>query len=113
MAPITAETPGDVLLQDQLKQVGIELQLDVYQPADRAAITANGEYDLLATYYTRADPGVLAWILDERYAGSKAFAKNAQTPETAAEVQALFDAGLQETDPGATAPTTTPSCRSC
>ncbi|MGC5169602.1 ABC transporter substrate-binding protein [Microbacterium sp. DT81.1] len=99
VAPITAETPGDVLLQDQLKQVGIELKLDVYQPADRAAITANGEYDLLATYYTRADPGVLAWILDERYAGSKAFAKNAQTPETAAEVQALFDAGLQEADP--------------
>lgn len=103
VAPITAETPGDVLLQDQLKQVGIQLQLSVYQPADRAAITANGEYDLLATYYTRADPGVLAWILDERYAGSKAFAKNAQTAETAAEVQALFDAGLQETDAAARA----------
>ncbi len=41
---------------------------------------------------------MLAWILDERYAGSKAFAKNAQTAETAAEVQDLFDAGLQETD---------------
>ena len=103
VAPITAETPGDVLLQDQLKKVGIELKLSVYQPADRAAITANGEYDLLATYYTRADPGVLAWILDERYAGSKAFAKNAQTPETAAKIQALFDAGLQETDPAARA----------
>jgi peptide/nickel transport system substrate-binding protein len=103
VAPITAETPGDVLLQDQLKQIGIELQLSVYQPADRAAITANGEYDLLATYYTRADPGVLAWILDERYAGSKAFAKNAQTPEAASEVQTLFDAGLQETDAAARA----------
>lgn len=101
VAPITAEAPGDVLVQDQLKQVGIELELSVYQPADRAAITANGEYDLLATYYTRADPGVLAWILDERYAGSKAFASNAQAAETAAEVQALFDAGLQETDAAA------------
>lgn len=98
VAPITAETPGDVLLQDQLKQVGIQLELSVYQPADRAAITANGEYDLLATYYTRADPGVLAWILDERYAGSKAFAKNAQSAETAAEIQRLFDAGVQATD---------------
>jgi peptide/nickel transport system substrate-binding protein len=103
VAPITAETPGDVLLQDQLKQVGIQLILSVYQPADRAALTANGQYDLLATYYTRADPGVLAWILDERYAGSKAFAKNAQTPETAATIQDLFDQGLQETDPAARA----------
>ena len=103
VAPITAETPGDVLLQDQLKQVGIELELSVYQPADRPAITANGEYDLLATYYTRADPGVLAWILDERFAGSKAFAKNAQTPETAAKIQGLFDTGLQETDADARA----------
>lgn len=99
VSPITAETPGDVLLQDQLKQIGIQLELKVYQPADRATLTANGEYDLLVTYYTRADPGVLQWILDERFAGSKAFAKNAQTPETAAEVQALFDAGVHETDP--------------
>ncbi|MDN3495316.1 ABC transporter substrate-binding protein [Planococcus sp. APC 4015] len=99
VAPITAETPGDVLLQDQLKQVGIQLELSVYQAADRAAITADGEYDLLATYYTRADPGVLAWILDERYAGSKAFATNAQTAETAAEIQRLFDSGVQATDP--------------
>jgi len=102
-APITAETPGDVLLQDQLKQIGIDLQLPVYQASERASLTANGEYDLLVTYYTRADPGVLAWILDERYAGSKAFAANSQTAETAVAVQALFDAGVQETDPEARA----------
>ncbi|GAA1972887.1 ABC transporter substrate-binding protein [Microbacterium pumilum] len=103
VAPITAETPGDVLLQDQLKQVGIQLVLSVYQPADRATITAEGKYDLLATYYTRADPGVLAWILDERVAGSKAFAANAQEAETAKTVQQLFDNGVQETDPEARA----------
>lgn len=98
-APIAAETPGDVLLQDQLKQVGIDLQLPVFQPADRATLIADGEYDLIVTYYTRADPGVLAWILDERYAGSKALAQFSQTPETAASLQQLFDAGVQETDP--------------
>lgn len=102
-APITAETPGDVLLQDQLKQVGIDLQLPVYQASDRASLVSNGEYDLLVSYYTRADPGVLAWILDARYAGSKAFAQNSQSAETALEIQALFDAGLQETDPEARA----------
>lgn len=102
-APIAAETPGDVLVQDQLKKVGIQLELPVYQPADRAKLTADGDYDLLATYYTRADPGVLAWILDDRVAGSKAFADNAQTPETAAQVQKLFDLGVQETDSDARA----------
>ncbi|GAA5030958.1 ABC transporter substrate-binding protein [Microbacterium fluvii] len=96
--PITAETPGDVLLQDQLKQVGIKLDLSVYQAAERASIITNGDYDLLATYYTRADPGVLQWILDDRYAGSKEFAANAQSPETAQQVKDLFDAGLETTN---------------
>jgi peptide/nickel transport system substrate-binding protein len=99
VAPIAAETPGDVLLQDQFKKVGIELKLSVYQPADRAKITANGEYDLLASYFTRADPSVESSLIDERVAGSKAFAKNAATPETAAQIQALFDEGLEKTDP--------------
>lgn len=96
--PITAETPGDVLLQDQLKQVGIQLDLKVYQASERPSIISSGAYDLLGTYYTRADPGVLQWILDERYSGSKALAKNAQEPATAQTVKDLFDAGLAQTD---------------
>lgn len=96
--PITAETPGDVLLQDQLKKVGIKLELKVFQASERAAVIKSGDYDLLATYYTRADPGVLQWILDDRYSGSKALATNAQDAETAATVKQLFDTGLEQTD---------------
>ena len=96
--PITAESPGDVLLQDQLKQIGIQLELTVFQASERASIIANGNYDLIATYYTRADPGVLQWILDDRYSGSKALAANAQSAETAQQIKDLFDQGLEETD---------------
>lgn len=95
---ITAETPGDVLLQDQLKQVGIDVKLAVTTAAERPAVIENGQYDLIGTYYTRADPGVLQWILDADTAGSKALARNSQSPAAAAKVKSLFSAGIQQTD---------------
>jgi peptide/nickel transport system substrate-binding protein len=95
---ITAETPGDVLLQDQLKQIGIEVQLKVSTVAERPNVITAGAYDLIGTYYTRADPGVLQWILDPAISGSKALAQNSQTPAEAAKVKALFTAGIVETD---------------
>lgn len=96
--PITAESPGDVLLQDQLKQVGIDLQLAVTTAAERPAVITEGSYDLINSYYTRADPGVLQWILDADLAGSKALAANSQSPAVAAKVKALFQAGSEQTD---------------
>jgi len=101
--PITADNPGDALLQDQLKAVGIDLQLPVFQAAERASIIAGGEYDLLVNYYTRADPGVLQWILDDRYAGSKAFAQSSADSQTVAAIKELFDEGLRQSDPSARA----------
>ncbi len=95
---ITAETPGDVLLQDELKAVGIDVQLKVSTVAERPAVITAGDYDLIGTYYTRADPGVLQWILDPAISGSKALAQNSQTPAVAAKVQRLFAAGTKETD---------------
>ncbi|MFT4050759.1 MAG: ABC transporter substrate-binding protein [Microbacterium sp.] len=92
--PVTAETAGDVLLQDQLKQVGIDFQLTIYQSAERASLIASGDYDVLVNYYTRAEPSVLQWIIDPRYASSVAFAENVADDETSAEIQALFDEGL-------------------
>lgn len=91
-------TPGDELLQDQLKQVGIDLQLDVVPAAERPAKTAAGDYDLLGTYFTRADPGALQFILDPDLANSKAMAANASTPETLAKIKALFARAIQTTD---------------
>jgi peptide/nickel transport system substrate-binding protein len=91
-------TPGDELLQDQLKQVGIELKLDVVPAAERPAKLAGGDYDLAGTYFTRADPGALQFILDPDLANSKALATNASTPETLARIKALFAQAIQTTD---------------
>ncbi|KQQ11254.1 ABC transporter substrate-binding protein [Rathayibacter sp. Leaf296] len=102
--PIVAQFgAGDQLIQDQLKQVGIELELNVITNAQRADVLGSGQYDLISTYFTRADPGVIQWIVDSRVAGSKAQAVNNFAPEQAAEVQALLDEGVQTVDPTARA----------
>ncbi|MCJ1694195.1 ABC transporter substrate-binding protein [Rathayibacter caricis] len=102
--PIVAQFgAGDQLIQDQLKQVGIDLELNVITNAQRADVLGSGQYDLISTYYTRADPGVIQWIVDSRVAGSKAQAVNNFAPEQAAEVQALLDEGVQTVDPTARA----------
>lgn len=93
------ETPGDVLIQDQLRKVGIELKLRVQTTAEWAAANANGNYDLTATYMTRADPIVLQAILDPRNANSSTLATNSYTPATLVKAQTLFDAGLTATAP--------------
>ncbi|MDQ0574224.1 ABC transporter substrate-binding protein [Agromyces albus] len=94
-------TPGDQLVQDQLKQVGIDLELNVITAAQRSEVLNSGQYDLISTYYTRADPGVIQWIIDPRVAGSKAQAENNFTDEQAAVVQQLLDEGTQTIDPEA------------
>ena len=100
---VTQFGAGDQLIQDQLKQVGIELELNVITNAQRAEVLGSGQYDLISTYYTRADPGVIQWIVDARVAGSKAQALNNFAPEQATEVQALLDEGVQTIDPTARA----------
>ncbi len=103
--PITAKGPGPELLQAELKDVGIELTLTVYQAADRTKILSEGKYDLIDTYFTRGDPGVLQWILDAKVAGSVALAKNTQTTEQAAKVTELFTAGVTGADDASRAKT--------
>ncbi|QHC55241.1 peptide/nickel transport system substrate-binding protein [Rathayibacter tanaceti] len=100
---VTQFGAGDQLIQDQLKQVGIDLELNVITNAQRADVLNSGDYDLISTYYTRADPGVIQWIIDSRYAGSKAQAVNNFTTEQATEVQALLDRGVRTVDTAARA----------
>lgn len=88
------ETIGDVLIQDQLRQVGIEVNIRVLRAAEAAAALSAGDYDLINTYMTRADPVVLQAILDPRYTNNSALSVNAYTPESRARIEALFDAGL-------------------
>ncbi|MBI6708494.1 ABC transporter substrate-binding protein [Pseudomonas syringae] len=92
-----AETAGDVLIQDQLRKVGIELKLNVVTTAEWAAANAAGNYDLTSTYMTRADPIILQTIIDPRSANSSTLATNLYAPETLPKALALFDAGLTAT----------------
>lgn len=96
--PIAQFNVGSELIQDQLKQVGIEVKLEVTTTAERPAKIANGQYDLTETYFTRADPGALQFILNPAVANSKALAENATDPQTKKSVIALFDKATQTTD---------------
>ncbi|PXW27956.1 UNVERIFIED_CONTAM: peptide/nickel transport system substrate-binding protein [Williamsia faeni] len=89
---------GNELLQDQWRQVGIDLDLKVVTQAEAVGIYKSGDYDLVGTYFTRADPGALQFILVEALANQKALAHNATTPEVAAQIQQLFVQATQTTD---------------
>lgn len=96
---LLTETAGDVLVQDQFRKVGIDVQLRMLVAGEYAAASAAGNYDLVATYMTRGDPVILQAILDPRYSRGSALATNAYEPGTLARAQALFDTGLVTTDP--------------
>ena len=92
-----SETAGDVLVQDQLRKVGIDLKLNVVTRAEWTAANAQGNYDLTSTYMTRADPIILQTILDPRSANSSTLATNTYEPATLNRATALFDAGITAT----------------
>ncbi|AQW68056.1 ABC transporter substrate-binding protein [Pseudomonas parafulva] len=93
-----AESAGDVLVQDQLRKVGIDLKLNVLTRAEWVAGNAAGSYDLTSTYMTRADPIILQTILDPRSANSATLATNTYEPQTLTRAQALLDSGITATD---------------
>ncbi|WP_436531220.1 ABC transporter substrate-binding protein [Actinoplanes sp. HUAS TT8] len=96
--PITAGFAGPELLQAELKQVGIDLALRTLTTAQQATYLKEGSYDLTSTYFTRADPGALQFILNPEVANSKALATNATTPDVTKKIQDLFAKALQTTD---------------
>ncbi|AEH09183.1 MULTISPECIES: ABC transporter substrate-binding protein [Protofrankia] len=95
---IISSTPGEQLLQDQLKKSGVDLQLKVLTNAQYTQLTTAGEFDLAGSYLTRGDPSVLGSTLDR--AVSKNYATvYSQDDATAAEVSRLFARGLNTIDP--------------
>ncbi|AXO88518.1 ABC transporter substrate-binding protein [Pseudomonas parafulva] len=92
-----AESAGDVLVQDQLRKVGIDLKLNVLTRAEWVAGNASGNYDLTSTYMTRADPIILQTILDPRAANSATLATNLYEPTVLTQAQTLFDNGMTAT----------------
>lgn len=92
-----AETAGDVLIQDQLRKVGIEVKLSVVTRAEWVANNSAGNYDLTINYMTRADPIILQTILDPRSANSSTVATNTFEPAALEKAKGLFDAGITAT----------------
>ncbi|GAA0466891.1 ABC transporter substrate-binding protein [Paractinoplanes deccanensis] len=99
--PLTTFNSGAELLQAQLKKVGIDLRLRQLTTAQSATYLKEGNYDLTSTYFTRADPGALQFIINPEVANSKALATQAAAPEETAQIQALFKKALETTDTAA------------
>ncbi|GAA2394360.1 ABC transporter substrate-binding protein [Dactylosporangium salmoneum] len=96
--PTTQFSAGSELLQAQLKKVGINLSLRTLTTAQQTTYLTNGEYDLTGTYFTRADPGALQFILNPDVANSKALARRSASPDGISKIQDLFGKALQTTD---------------
>jgi peptide/nickel transport system substrate-binding protein len=101
--PVTQFSSGSELLQAQLKKVGIDLALRTLTPAQQATYLTEGSYDLAGTYFTRADPGALQFILNPDLANSKALATRAAAPAVTEQIKALFAEATQTTDEKQTA----------
>ncbi|CAO5185139.1 peptide/nickel transport system substrate-binding protein [Frankia sp. AiPs1] len=94
----SAPSPGDQLVQDQLKKIGIDYEIKIVPQAQLVPLGNSGNYDLTGSYLTRADPSVLGSSIDQ--AATKAYgAKFSQDPATAAKVSALFATGQSTVDP--------------
>jgi peptide/nickel transport system substrate-binding protein len=94
---LSSNSNGAQLLQDQVKSVGIELQLKIVTAAQLVTLEAAGSYDITDSYLTRGDASVLASLLDLSVVKS-APGKNTQDATTAKQVSAYFAQGLATTD---------------
>lgn len=98
VAPATQFSAGNELFQDEMKDIGIDVELHTLTTAEQATYLTEGDYDLTSTYFTRADPGALQFILNPDVANSKALATNAASPEQTTKIKELFTKAIQTTD---------------
>jgi peptide/nickel transport system substrate-binding protein len=101
--PVTQFSDGPELLQAQLKVVGINLALRTLTPAEESTYLKDGDYDLTADYFTRANAGALQFILNPEVANSKALATRSASPADTTQLQTLFSQALQTTSAAQTA----------
>ena len=95
---IAINSPGAQLIQSQLKQVGIDVQIKVVTAGQLVTLEKSGSYDITDDYFTRADPSILASILDLSVVKS-APGVNTQDHATATRVSSYFVRGLDTTSP--------------
>lgn len=95
-----AQWPGWDLVQDQLKKLGIKFDQKIVTAAENTQRVNNGDFDLTASYFTRADGDVLRTFYDTTVVkpgtGPGAYS---QKPETARKISALFAEEIKEIDP--------------
>lgn len=95
-----APWPGWDLVQDQLKKIGIKFDQKIVTAAELTQSVNNGDFDLTASYFTRADGDVLRTFYDTSVVkpgtGPGAYS---QKPETASKLTALFADEIKEIDP--------------
>jgi peptide/nickel transport system substrate-binding protein len=95
-----APWPGWDLVQDQLKKIGIKFSQKIVTAAEATQGANNGDFDLTASYFTRADGDVLRTFYDTSVVkpgtGPGAYS---QKPDTAKELTQLFADEIKETDP--------------
>ena len=94
----TQQDDGAELIQDELKKIGIDYQIDVVTSAQYTSRINASDYDLASLTYTRADPSALNTLLDVRYATFKTQTGNTQNDEERAHLEKLFDEGTTATD---------------
>lgn len=95
-----AQWPGWDLVQDQLKKIGIKFDQLIVTAAENTQRVNNGDFDLTASYFTRADGDVLRTFYDTTVVkpgtGPGAYS---QKPETAKKLSGLFADEIKEIDP--------------
>jgi peptide/nickel transport system substrate-binding protein len=97
---VVAPWPGWDLVQDQLKKIGIRFDQKIVTAAELTQSVNNGDFDLTASYFTRADGDVLRTFYDTSVVkpgtGPGAYS---QKPETASKLTGLFADEIKEIDP--------------
>jgi peptide/nickel transport system substrate-binding protein len=94
---VAINSPGPQLLQSQLKDVGINVQIEVLTAGQLVTREKAGSYDLTESYLTRGDPSVLGAILDAAVVKSPP-GINTQDARTAAKVGSYFAQGAATTN---------------
>ena len=78
------------LIQDELKQIGFDFQIDIITNSELAARAASGDYDLTRMTWTRADPSSLQAFYEWSGSWGPVLAKD-KTEEQKAHLATLFD----------------------
>jgi peptide/nickel transport system substrate-binding protein len=96
--PVTAESTGDLLVQDLLRQVGIKLVLNVLTAGEQSEAVSKGEWDFTRGVLTRGDPSILGSILDARMSQNPERSKWSVPADIQTQLQELFTQGLTTLD---------------